>query len=401
MSILSKMRFPLMHDRNIRLYYLYTSIFSTWPIQAVLALFMLSKGFNFVDIGWIVFVFNISSILFEVPTGFFADKFGRRNSIIAGLMIFTIFSPLWTVGYELFHFLIIAVFWSAAFAFISGSFEAYLYDYLQEKKWTEHYDAVRSTGTMLVYIATAVGILVGVPAFMLNPNLPYYLVTLTNFAGLIIVLFMQHDTPPAKKANLESEVKVFSGISLILKSPVLLWISAFSIAYFSYYHFFIQGTNIPYLVELDLLPLSGIGVFLAGMSLFQAAIASRFNYFRRRLSVNQLIFALMVLQVGSLFILSAVFGVLGFVFFGIFCIIEPLEQLIVNSLSQKHIKSEIRATTLSSIYLVTSISSALVAIVAGSLTDQVGIRSSFVVVGAVLTVVFAALFAVKLIKKID
>jgi MFS family permease len=365
-----------------------------------MGLFLRYKGFSFTEIGVITFVFMISSLLTEIPTGYFADKFGRRNSILAGLLLLCIMAPLWTQGYLLIHYIIMSVIWMLALAFLSGSFEAYIYDHLKRNNLLAHYDGVISKSTMLMFVASALGMIIGTSTFVLNPNLPYIVLMGTSLVSFFIVLFMENDSVYIAKSTLSDDFHIFSGLSYIIKSPSLLWITAFIALFFSYYHFFIEGTNLPYLVSLNTISLLQIGVFLAGMSILQAIFAAKFELLRKKFSDSQLIICLIGMQFFSLVGLSLLFGILGLFAYLAFSLIEPLEPLLINGFAQKFVKSSIRATTISSIKLVSSVVFSVVAILAGFLTDQVGLRSSFLYIAVTFAIVFVILLIAKVKAKI-
>ena len=60
-------------------------------------------------------------------------------------------------------------------AFISGSFEGYIYDYLKSKNKEGLYDKLLAKSGTILYAAGAIGSIIGAYLFSFNINYPYYL----------------------------------------------------------------------------------------------------------------------------------------------------------------------------------------------------------------------------------
>src|SRR3989344_7391935 len=77
---------------TIRLYLLLKAL-STLGISfisAVYVTFLLSKGLNLFEVNLVNAVFFTTLFLFEIPTGAFADIFGRKASVIAACLLFSL-----------------------------------------------------------------------------------------------------------------------------------------------------------------------------------------------------------------------------------------------------------------------------------------------------------------------
>lgn len=71
--------------------------------------------------------------LFEVPTGIFADKFSRKKSIIAGIVIFFIETVMMIFAKGFLMFAIIFALTGIATTFMTGSVEALIYYALKKQ----------------------------------------------------------------------------------------------------------------------------------------------------------------------------------------------------------------------------------------------------------------------------
>ncbi len=93
--------------RNPRLLFWARACLELKALNAIVALFYLQRGVRvdqvfYLSIGW-----SIGTLLFEIPTGYLADRFGRKRTMLLGAVI-TCFASLvsltahgfWQMGWE-------------------------------------------------------------------------------------------------------------------------------------------------------------------------------------------------------------------------------------------------------------------------------------------------------------
>lgn len=106
------------------------SLRSFMVIMPVVTLYFQELGLSIRDIFVLQVIFSVAIVVFEVPSGYFADVFGRRYSLIIGTISAT-------AGF--FFYYLAGGFWGLAWAeivlagsvaFISGADSAFLYDTL-------------------------------------------------------------------------------------------------------------------------------------------------------------------------------------------------------------------------------------------------------------------------------
>lgn len=101
-------------------------------------LFLLQNGINYVEIGILFSFREIGTNILEIPTGIFADSFGRKKSMIlsfvsyiASFLVFFFFSNFYI-------FLSAMAFFSMGEAFRTGTHKAMILRYLEIKNITRH-----------------------------------------------------------------------------------------------------------------------------------------------------------------------------------------------------------------------------------------------------------------------
>ncbi len=110
---------------------------------AFYVIYFVQLGFTYWQIGILMAVVPLASLIFEIPTGAVADIYGRKISVILSytLLGLAFVSCFFLTTYI--QFLILFAFIGFAFTFYSGAGEAWVTDYLNKKgkKFLEHYFA--------------------------------------------------------------------------------------------------------------------------------------------------------------------------------------------------------------------------------------------------------------------
>ena len=390
----------LLKDKNICLYLIYQFLFGLYPIIPIMSLYFLAKNLSFGDIGILFAIFSISGFAFEIPTGYLGDKFGRKNSVMVGLLILGITSFIWTLLSTTLSFAIFAAVWMLGLAFISGSFEGYIYDYLKTTKRESIYDKLVSLSGTTSYLAGAIGSIIGAYIFSININYPYYLLGVLFIMCISVVALMLPDTKQ-NDADFQDELHVFSGMKQIIRNKSILWITLYVALLFGFFSFFRGSIDKPFILSLNLFDVKWLGVFVAISMLIQSAFMSQFAKIKERLGENGLILLYLCTSSIPLIIMSYSYGLLALFAITIFYTNESFQGALINSFCQKHIPSKIRATTLSSINVYLNIFGALSALGAGYLFNIVTIRTGLQIAFVYTCLVSVILFIYKRAAKIS
>ena len=377
-------------DRNLRLYIIYQFLFGLYPIIPIMSLFFLAKHLSFGEIGILYAVFSLSGFIFEIPTGYLADRFGRKNSVITGLGILAITTYLWTFISTTFIFAIFAAVWMLGLAFISGSFEGYIYDYLKFKQKESQYDRLISLSGTTSYLGGAIGSIIGAYIFSININYPYYLLSVLFILCLILVMFMKRDIT-LNRDEIKEELKVLSGMKYIFDHKSILWLTLYVALLFGFFSFFRSSIDKPYILSLALFDVKWLGVFVAVSMLIQSAFMSQFAKIKGKIGENGILLLFFITSSVPLLIMSFSKGVIALVAVTIFYMNESFQGALINSFSQKHIPSNIRATTLSSINVYLNIFGAIIALSAGYLFNVFSIRAGLLIAFGYTMIIYLAL----------
>ena len=97
---------------------------------ATYQLFLASRGMDLLEINIINMFFMMGIFLFEVPTGAFADNFGRKKSIVLGCLLLSVSFLVYFSGNNLATFVVAELIGALGATFLSGALEAWVVDSL-------------------------------------------------------------------------------------------------------------------------------------------------------------------------------------------------------------------------------------------------------------------------------
>jgi MFS family permease len=178
--------------RNLRLYPWYLA--SSWEgvSNAVWFLYLYSyKGLSLEQMAWLALLGDGIIVLAEVPTGWLADRIGRRRSLLIGIFLQALSAVLFIYGGSFFSFWLAMATCGLGDTFRSGADEALLFDSCLATGQQPRYRPVLA-GAMfistLVMVVSQIG--GGAIAHYVSWELPFWLEVGFSTSGFIAVLLM-------------------------------------------------------------------------------------------------------------------------------------------------------------------------------------------------------------------
>jgi MFS family permease len=162
-------------------------------IAATYVTFLLSKGLNLFEVNLVNMVFFVSLFLCEIPTGAFADVFGRKASFV--LSCFLLMGSMLTYTYsETFtSFAIAETLGALGATFASGAFDAWLVDSLKHRGYTK---SVRPIFVRALQLKHGCGLfiaLLGAVLAEISLTLPWLVGAAFFFTGGILAQYMMKE----------------------------------------------------------------------------------------------------------------------------------------------------------------------------------------------------------------
>ena len=141
--------------------YAYMFLFSLRFSEAFWVIYLRSKGLSFAWIGLLETVFHIAALTGEIPTGWIADRFGRRISLLIGriLSIIAAFLVLRATGPG--GFALAFIFSALGYTCNSGAYDALIYDELKADGKSDQYTRVMGALNAVYLIGAASAAFIG------------------------------------------------------------------------------------------------------------------------------------------------------------------------------------------------------------------------------------------------
>jgi len=338
--------------------------------------------------------YTAGMVLFEIPTGIVADRWGRRVSFLCGTLTLAastaLYVLLWQLRSPFSWWAVVSALLGLGFTFFSGATEAWLVDALTATRFEGQLESVFGraqvvTGAMMLSGSVAGGYL----AQLTNLGVPYVARAAILVGVFVLAFFAMHDigfTPDRKEGPL-TEMKQILGSSVEhgLKVPpvrAIMLAGMFSGGVGIYVFYALQ----PYLLDLwgnqRAYGIAGLVAAIgAGAQIIGGLLTPRVRRaFRRRTS------ALLILQVVSVLML-AVIGLIGNFWVVVAAMTlsslaasagQPIRQAYLNGM----IPSQQRATILSFDSLISSAGGIVAQPVLGKSADIWGYQVSYLLSAA-------------------
>ncbi len=382
--------------RHKNLYKLYLSeffwgLYFAIPIQA---LFYTAKGLSFSEIMWLESILFIAIMMFEIPTGIFGDKIGRKWSRISGTLLLIISWIPWFMADQDFFLYALAFFITGiGIAFFSGSEEAFVYDELKQhgeeskmQKYYGYYIGARKIGFI---ISSLVGGFLAVRGDMGTFLLLFKLSVLAELVSLVIAFFIKEPkrTPEGEKKEHgpDQPFMLFkNGLKLLKQNPKLRRIALLSI--FSTPFMVVMTYAFQPYFQHSNVPMAWFGIALAVASVISLAstiFAQKIEHWfgvEKGMLIVTLAPAFLWIIMGLIF--SPVWAVVLFILHEGF---SNFRDPIFTDYQNRHIESYNRATVLSTISLIGGFFYMIMRPIFGYLID-INLSLGFVAIGAVIII---------------
>ena len=160
--------------RNIRLLYLFTlCVNSVFILPVILPFYQSQIGLTFHDFLIGESVFAAGLILFEVPTGWIADRWGRKHTMMAGAAWYIVCLYLLMTANSFWDTVVAQGAISLAICLISGANSAFLYDTLLSAGKESDYRRHEGFRFGLQLYGCAFASVVGAYLYTIAPTLPF------------------------------------------------------------------------------------------------------------------------------------------------------------------------------------------------------------------------------------
>lgn len=190
--------------RNLHLLSLYRVMSSSIIAMPVIVLFFQQNGLSQAEIFLLQSVFAITAVICEVPSGYFADRFGRRTSLIAGALLWSLGWIIYSFSHGFSQLAIAEVTLGIGLSFVSGADSALAYDSFLALNKKEDYRRFETRNFLWMGIGGAVTGIVG--GIIGQYNLRATVISQLLLALPLIAIAWRMTEPPMVKEDPSKEM---------------------------------------------------------------------------------------------------------------------------------------------------------------------------------------------------
>lgn len=368
---------------NIKVAYA-LSFLSELYFPIVAWLFFYLQYLDFKQIAIITAIHVLTSNLFEIPTGAFADLFGRKTAIFLSFFICSFVMVAYPFNSLFWAFIILEIIGGITNALLSGSLEALVYDTLKESGEESRYGKVVANMQSLVWIGLFISAIVGGFVYKYWFGFPWILQGITFGVAALVSLKLHEPRIDTNKYQLKMLItqNIAGFKELFRNAHVAQTTIIFTIIGAGY---FVAGKILGISQAREYgMDSSDVGLLFATGYIISALVSQGFPRLFRWFGPIKLLIATVLILISS-FLFARFVGIT----LGSILIISRIsssttfwntESSILNPL----IESKNRATSLSTFALLTQLPYALLAYTIGDIIDKTSPNQFALTLGSVL-----------------
>lgn len=333
--------------RNLRLFYAFRLLATSYLFVPIFMLFQADRGLTFFERLALGGIYSAVIILVEVPTGVLADRLGRRRSMMWGAITMVASCLLAARANDFFEFAIAESLAALSMALVSGADSAYLYDLLAAHDRAHEYPRRESTASAWHLLGSALAFVGGGALAVVHLALPYLVTAGVAAIAAVVACLLEEDTddvPIIKRTGWFQQT--FAALGEVARNGKLAWLVGYSAVVFALLRATIYVYQ-PYLQERGLATFE-IGLLFAGVNLVAAGVAQRTYQLRVSFGEERLLWTLLaVLGISFVGLASAGAGPWMLVLLLVQAIASGIYAPLTKPLLNREIRSENRAAVLS------------------------------------------------------
>lgn len=350
--------------------------------------FWQSRGLSMKDIMLLQACCATAMACFEVPSGYFADRCGRKVSITLGAIAYATGTLICAASNSFGDFFIAEMLFAFGFSLISGADEAIFYDSLGALGKSAEFSRLWARAIKLPLWTMALGSAVGGYLALVDARWPLY-ASAISFVAMFVISLTLVEPERQKKVVEHGHLRELFSIAWLcfVKNKQLGWIIAVASVVFA-------GLQVslwlyqPYF-EVSALPKSLFGWAFAAFNLVAAFGAGYGVSCERKFGFSGTALLTILLIGGSYLLLGASVSAWSVLFIMLHQVVRGTFRVVLSNVLNAEVSSEIRATAISLKNMSERAVYVLALVPVGWLVDAEGVVRSFQLLGLAVIVLGA------------
>lgn len=378
-------------NSNITKFYVYLSLYGLMLPNIVFTIFLLDKGLNYSQVGWLESLFGVAMLL-ELFGGAFADIIGRKVATFLATLTVAVSCFLYVFSNNFWQFLAVYFIWGAGVAIGAGADTALIYDSLKATGRTKEYMHIYGKGRLFFLTSSMVGALIGSYLYNINNTLPFSIGAFFLLSSAIVFL-TAHEKNNTRKYSIRAHfLQIKDGLRYLFFHKNIRWVlflGGLTTLYFAFFY----TVQSPYLMKVGF-KITDLGWIFAITAAVEALFAYSAEYLHRLFS-ERTCFILIIL---GYFTSSAGFAfAFGPQVLGVYLLLKfssGFGGTFAEHYMQKHSHTRIRATLSATEGFVLDFVRIISLPIFGWLTDIYSMRFTLLLITGIVLIAGTVLIAI-------
>lgn len=350
-------------------------------VMPIIVLFYQDNGLNLQEIFLLKAVYSVSIVLFEIPSGYFSDVWGRKKTLLLGTILGAAGYFTYSLSHHFIAFLLAEILLGIGQSFISGSDSAMLYDSLYAEKKSDQYLKLEGRVTSIGNFAEALAGILGGLLAAYSIRYPFYGQTLVAFLGVPAALTLIE--PPTEKTGIKPGLRDILSVvhdalfqnralrrAILLSS--LIGTATLTMAWFAQ----------PYLIETNL-PVSWFGIIWTTLNLVAGVTSIYAHRIEKKFGQIQTVLIILLFISGIYILLSQIVSLWAISLLLIFYLVRGVATPVLKNYINRLTTSANRATVLSVRSFVIRILFAIIGPLLGWSSDRLSLGPALLIAGLI------------------
>lgn len=360
------------YKNNIYIFLIFDFLTNLSPISFIYVLFLTQKGITLTNIGILLAIYQFSKFIFEVPSGYFSDKFGRKRCAILGQILLIIFLSLSVITNSFYFFVCASFIRGISYAFLSGTTDCLFVESIL-KLCPDKLDHWLSIDKLIFYIAYGCSSFIGGLLALINYEIVFYFNITIQFICLLFVFIFKETNGTNKKQS--SSFKMLKQVIITRKDILYLIflpavIAIIMLPFEDYYPTILKDIGIQEVYA---------GAIISINFIIAAFIGLKTNKINEKIGyIFTIKFIPYLLSIG--FLLMCLFMNIPYLQILIYTIItigSTINNISYNSCLQKKINNQMRGTIISLRSLFIAIIAIVISPIIGFSSQHIGFSQTF------------------------
>ena len=286
-------------------------------------------------------------ILSDIPSGAFADIFGRKLSTGLGFLLWGSSLIIFGVSTEFIVYIIASILMGLSDSLISGAEKALFYDTLKELHKEDQYIKYIGRRDVLSSVAVIVSAILGGFLYTINISFPFYAHGATSIVAGLIIFSMKEPTALVRSKTVKAQYRlIVNSLKFTWTSKIVRFFTLFYIIVLMVPMVFVNLIEQFYLIEIGV-PLVYFGVIFA----FTRGVIGFFSPLRfkieQKLGERASFYGITIVFAFMFLLMPFVIHPIGVAFLFLIFFTRDYAWTILDKYANDHIPSDKRATVLS------------------------------------------------------